>query len=527
MNTPTMKSINLSADFYAVPSNKSKKISGRDYILWGSDNDYPSYLKSLRQQSEHGAILKSKIEWISVGGVKLDDLPQPQIDWLAENDIDNLIFKITKDFETYGGFAFFVIRSRDKKSIAKLEYVAYDSIRHANEPEEGSEFLVGDDWSKYRTNATTYPSYSEDRKDEKSIYYYNGNSDDYYSEPPYFEGIHAIETLLRLDKFHLNLVKNGFFIPTIISFNNGIPEDEMQDHITADIKNAFTGEDSAGELLVMFNEPDQEPVKIDTMETTDLDEKFISIMEAKEQDIFTAHKVTSPILFGVATEGALGQRNEMIDAWELFKRTYIIPHQNIITGCLNGLLSVNWEDVNLELEIIPPIEPEVDQTLLTIDEKRVMYGLTNDHLSDQQRTIMNIAELPQEVRSAFVGSLSKEQLWELVGYEATTDTIDDEIDDSEGNLDQLKFSFDTHFTNENLPQNVFIKLYDQYVDSSNLLHVEYFEDKELLFVSFVNGSTYSYDNVPKHVVDELMSADSKGSYFYHNIRTSYNYTKIN
>lgn len=517
----TMKSVNLSSEFYAIPTNKSKVISGRDYILWGDDNNFDGYIDSLKQQSEHGAILKSKIEWIALGGVVLDDIPAQQAKWLEENDIDDFIYKITKDLETYGGFSFYVIRSRDGQSIASVEYQPFKEVRFANDPNEGEEFLIGEDWSKYRTQVETVPAYKENSTDPKSLYYYNGISDDYYPEPPYFEGLHAIETLLRLDKFHLNLVKNGFFIPTVISFRNGIPEDEQQDYITQDIKNAFTGEENAGELLVLFNEPDQEPVQIDTMETTNLDEKFQSIMEAKEQDIFTSHKVTSPMLFGIKTEGQLGGRTEMIDAWELFKRTYIIPHQNIITGVLNSLLSQNWSDVNIRLELIPPIEAEIDETLLTIEEKRKMYGLEDSEITDQQRTIMNMAQMPQELRSVFVNSLSVEQLHELVGYESTKDVVD--VDTQPQNMG---FDFESVFFNEDVPEELFIKFYDQYVDSSNLLYVEYVEDIEYLFVSFKSGTTYSYTDVPKEVVDNLMSASSKGSYFYYNIRTSYDYQKI-
>ena len=277
---------------------------------------------------------------------------------------------------------------------------------------------------------------------------------------------------------------------------NGVPEDEMQRAITDDIKSAFTGEDNAGEMLVLFNEPDQEPVQIDTMETTDLDEKFQSIMEAKEQDIFTAHKVTSPMLFGIRTEGQLGGRNEMIDAWELFKRTYIIPHQNIITGCLNSLLSVNWEDINISLEIIPPIEAEIDQSILTIEEKRKMQGLDDTELTSHQQTIMNLQNMPDSLQKAFVDSLSQEQLWELVGYDITDNTIED--------------------TEDNF----------QAVQSSNLSDVVYDESTQVLTVTFTNGSVYTYDDVPEDVHQELMEASSKGSYFHENIRMDYNYTQI-
>jgi hypothetical protein len=66
----------------------------------------------------------------------------------------------------------------------------------------------------------------------------------------------------------------------------------------------------------------------------------------------------------------------------------------------------------------------------------------------------------------------------------------------------------------------------QPVTSSNLDSVGYDYLSGTLYVSFKSGSMYSYDNVEKDVYNNLLEASSKGSYFYWNIRMSYNYTKI-
>lgn len=64
------------------------------------------------------------------------------------------------------------------------------------------------------------------------------------------------------------------------------------------------------------------------------------------------------------------------------------------------------------------------------------------------------------------------------------------------------------------------------VDSSNLTTVEYDPDTLVLRVSFKNGGMYEYEGVLQDVVDEMMAADSQGSYFYKNVRMNYPYTKI-
>lgn len=64
------------------------------------------------------------------------------------------------------------------------------------------------------------------------------------------------------------------------------------------------------------------------------------------------------------------------------------------------------------------------------------------------------------------------------------------------------------------------------VSSSNLQAVEYDPDTLVLRVTFKNGGQYEYEGVLQEVVDEMMSADSQGSYFHKNVRMNYPFTKI-
>jgi hypothetical protein len=62
------------------------------------------------------------------------------------------------------------------------------------------------------------------------------------------------------------------------------------------------------------------------------------------------------------------------------------------------------------------------------------------------------------------------------------------------------------------------------VTSTNIQSIGY-EDTDLE-VTFKGGSTYRYSKVPKSVYDELMSAESIGSYFAKNIKNNYTYIKV-
>lgn len=62
------------------------------------------------------------------------------------------------------------------------------------------------------------------------------------------------------------------------------------------------------------------------------------------------------------------------------------------------------------------------------------------------------------------------------------------------------------------------------VMSSNIDSVGY--ENGTLEIAFNSGSVYQYMNVPEKIYQALMSADSKGRYFYRHIRKIYLTTRI-
>lgn len=59
------------------------------------------------------------------------------------------------------------------------------------------------------------------------------------------------------------------------------------------------------------------------------------------------------------------------------------------------------------------------------------------------------------------------------------------------------------------------------VTSSNIRSVGYDPHKKLLEIEFNSGAIYQYDDVPQHVYDNLMTAESVGSYFNSVIKPNY------
>lgn len=64
------------------------------------------------------------------------------------------------------------------------------------------------------------------------------------------------------------------------------------------------------------------------------------------------------------------------------------------------------------------------------------------------------------------------------------------------------------------------------INSSNIKRAGYHLDLKLLLIEFQNGSEYEYKNVEQSVYDELIKAESPGTYFAKNIRSVYEFRKL-
>jgi len=62
--------------------------------------------------------------------------------------------------------------------------------------------------------------------------------------------------------------------------------------------------------------------------------------------------------------------------------------------------------------------------------------------------------------------------------------------------------------------------------SSNIESIRYDEEQSLLEVTFLNGGTYQYFDVPSHVSQAFEQAESKGQFLAANIKGHYRYSKV-
>ena len=64
------------------------------------------------------------------------------------------------------------------------------------------------------------------------------------------------------------------------------------------------------------------------------------------------------------------------------------------------------------------------------------------------------------------------------------------------------------------------------VESTTLAAVGYDRFDQRLWLTFRNGATYCYDDVPVEIHERLLAATSKGAYFNKNIRARFRFHKI-
>lgn len=77
---------------------------------------------------------------------------------------------------------------------------------------------------------------------------------------------------------------------------------------------------------------------------------------------------------------------------------------------------------------------------------------------------------------------------------------------------------------KSLIQNIYEAISPTDVDSSHIQTIEH-NGKEL-YITFLNGTIYEYDNVPEALVRQMLKKDSKGKYFWQYIRSKYPYRRV-
>ncbi len=88
--------------------------------------------------------------------------------------------------------------------------------------------------------------------------------------------------------------------------------------------------------MISFNDDPERKPTIDTIQTDNLHDKTKYVAEYAQDRILVAHRVTSPLLFGIRTvsNGFSSQSEEMKTAYSILQTMTITPFQNLIINFL-------------------------------------------------------------------------------------------------------------------------------------------------------------------------------------------------
>jgi len=360
------------------------------YITYGFANEYPYYLlDNYRRSSKHNAIVNGKVNYIMGGGWQAgDDLTVEQqarfikfFDGMSSTeDLNDITEKLVLDLELFNGFAVAVTWSK-LGTIAKMEHVPFEKIRVDKEEKM---FQVADWYNDDMMqlfpkvgDVEKIPAFDPENRLGKQLFYYRvyAAGVKHYPLPEYIGGNAWIEADVQVANFHNNNLRNNFWGGYLINFNNGIPTPEEQGDIERQIKRKFSGTDNAGRFVVTFNDDAAKAPTLEPLTPSDMDKQFEILNKAIQQEIFIAHRVTNPMLFGVKTEGQLGGRNELVEAYELFKATYVNDRVRKVERMINYLGSFNGVE---GMELIP-VEPITER----LSEQALLQIMTQDELREK------------------------------------------------------------------------------------------------------------------------------------------------
>lgn len=391
------------------------------------ERHYPNYLIGLLNGSaKHNAIVTGKVQYIVGGGLQTETGAANSFlsDINPLYTADELLNRCAMDIETFGGVRLKLIFDK----VGRLKYVTHVPFAKVLTNAGRTCFYISDDWGTYKNLKET---------DVEVVEYYNGVNvgvkmlawDIYrpqlsfepkcYPLPDYVGAIPYIDMDREIANFHYNNLKNGFSGSHILSFFNGNPTDEEKKSIEKRIKDKYTGTDNAGKLIIAFNKPNAQGVEVQTLTSSDYDKMYIELNKQVQQEIFSGHKITSPELFGIATEGSLGDRNATIEKYELFKKTYIANRQRTLEGIFNGFIRLAGA---VDKITIIPTEPLKimfsESTLLAIctkNELREMIGKEPADETSGNDIVDKITQVSPLIGNAIISNLTTNEVRGMVG----------------------------------------------------------------------------------------------------------------
>jgi hypothetical protein len=346
--------------------------TGRDWVDYGFDNLYGSYLRDLYLGSSiQAAVVNGVSEMIYGEGLEATDREEKPDQWLKtqklfENSDEDILRQLCFDLKLYGQCYVQVIWNRVRTEVAELRFLPAHTVRSGIADAQGRVdcYYVSPDWSRMREPRyapVKYPALDlEDRTEAAVVYQIKAYQPGifYYGLPDYVGATNYVELDREISTFHLNNIKNGLFPSMLLSFNNGVPTDEERRTIERHVNDKFSGSGNAGRLLISFNDGSDSAPQLTPVNPNDNDGMYEFLAKECTTKILAGHRVTSPLLFGIRGDGSGFGNNaeELRDSFSLFQNTVIKPYQRTLLDGLQVVFNVNGIDLDFYFETLKPAD---------------------------------------------------------------------------------------------------------------------------------------------------------------------------
>ncbi len=393
-----------------LEENKSK-----NWVLNGRNNSFYQYvIDRFNGSPTNAAIISSYIDLIYGQGLNCRNKNLSQ--WINFVTILNKkeLRKIISDFELFGEASMQIVRAKNGKDLGAIYHLPKQLVVPSLENEDGdiTSYWYSRDWTNLQKNPPQeFPAFGTS-KENIEIYcikpYKAGKN--YFSDPDYLSALPYAEMEEELANFYINSIKKGLSAGYIINIpDGGTLTPDQKDDLEKKIKQKLVGSPNAMNFVISFNGRDAE-ITIIPFPVNDAQHKQWEYLTGESrQQIMTGHKVVSPKLFGIMSEGGLGNNaNELDEAEGQLMKRVIAPKQAYIIEALEEVLSAY--NIGLDLYFIPLSEKSVQLSSnekkkteldLFIEEGEVEdlneYDLIDCERYDENSVPLNLASVPSNL----------------------------------------------------------------------------------------------------------------------------------
>jgi len=342
---------------------KISEDKNRDWVNYGDDNDYYSYLIDLYTNSTtNNAIINGVSNMIYGKGLDALDSSRKPNEYASMRSIfsDSCLRKITLDLKLLGEGSIQVLYKDG--NVVKGEHFPRQTLRaeKCNEDGEIEAYYYYHNWANLKRSDKPKRiaafGFGNGTEPEVKIIKRYVSGYDYYCPVDYQGGLAYAELESEVSDYLINDVQNGFSGTKVVNFNNGVPDQEKQIQVKNDVMRKLTG--ARGEKVVIaFNNNAESKTTVDDIPLNDAPQHYEYLSNECSNKLIVAHRVTSPLLLGIRTEnnGLGSNADEIKTAALLFDNITIKPYQDLITDAIDDILAVNGISLKLYFKTLQPL----------------------------------------------------------------------------------------------------------------------------------------------------------------------------